>query len=273
MSTNPQRIADELRTYTALDWQRLQEACSDDDFASLAALAGLENEFDGSIVDEITAELQELGFRLEEVERTNAELRVSLARYQPDPGGKPGIIGATMGTRSGKVFDFLNPTPDMIDIQDIAWGLAREGRFGNQLRGSIVYNVAQHSCLVAFATPEEHRLSALLHDATEAYVGDMVGPLKQLCPDYRAVEERVWSAIAKRFGISEELNQSVKVADLRALHTEKLAFSSDPRHDWRELDTYPPIVTPTPLSAWGVEQSAEAFLSEFYRLSADRDAA
>ena len=259
MSSNPHRIADELRTYTALDWQRLREACHDDDFAALASLANLDPDFDRRDCEVID--------RDEQIE----ELRAALSRYEPTE--TLGVISATIGLRSGRVFDYMTPTPDMIDIDDIAWGLARTGRFANQLRGGLVYSVAQHSCLVALATPAEHRLAALLHDATEAYVGDMVAPLKQLCPDYRVVEDRVWAAISERFGLSIELDPSVRVADLRALHTENNAFSPDPRHDWPGLEEYPPIALPTPLSCWGVEQAALAFLSEFRRLTEERIAA
>lgn len=186
---------------------------------------------------------------------------------------KPGVMGATIGTRSGRVFDYLNPTPDMIEIEDIAWGLAKTGRFANQLRGHVFYSVAQHSWLVAWATPVQHRLSGLLHDATEAYVGDMVAPLKQLCPDYKAVEDRVWRAIAQRFDIPEELDPSVKAADLRALHTEKRAFSPDPRDEWPGLADYPPIKTPGALEPWGMERAALTFLSVFRVLTAARAAA
>lgn len=261
---DPQAIAETLRTFTALDWQRLHEACGEDDFASLAGYANLHRAFDGSEADRLHERAEELAER-------NNELRRQLRKYEPQR--KPGVIGATIGLRSGRVFDYMNPTPDMIAIEDIAWGLAKTGRFANQLRGDLVYSVAQHSCLVAFVAPEEHRLSALLHDATEAYVGDMVGPLKQLCPEYRAVEDRVWAAIARRFDLPVELDPSIKIADLRALHTEKRAFSPDPREDWNGLKDYPPISLPTPISCWGVEQAALAFLSEFYRLSEERAAA
>lgn len=117
----------------------------------------------------------------------------------------------------------------MVDTTDIAHSLSMQCRFNGHTRH--FYSVAQHCYLVADLVPAEHQLAALLHDATEAYVGDLVRPLKQgmrefyECQNleslYDAVERRVWIAICQRFDLGLVLPDSVKHADLVALATEK----------------------------------------------------
>lgn len=158
---------------------------------------------------------------------------------------KPGVIGATVITRSGRYFDFIDPQPDQIDIEDLAWGQAMTCRFGGQLRPGVpFYSVAQHARLVASIVPPDHRFAALLHDAAEAYTGDMVGPLKQLCPDFKAVEKRVEAAIFAKFGVPQPLDPSIKHADLRLLRTEQRDLTSGHAESWNGLDAYPPLAEP-----------------------------
>lgn len=175
---------------------------------------------------------------------------------------KPGVVGATIITRSGHYFDFLNPKPETIYIEDIAWALAFTCRFGGQ--SLHYYSVAQHSILVADAVPFELRLQALLHDAAEAYVGDVVGPLKQLLPDYKIVEKRVEAAIADRFGVPCEMHPDIKHADLRLLRTEQRDLTSGHADNWNGLDAYPPLhqrIVPMAPS-----EAANAFLRKYERL-------
>src|SRR5690606_2723306 len=106
-------------------------------------------------------------------------------------------------TRSGRKFDLANPTADMVDTADLAHSLSMQCRFNGHT--SSFYSVAQHCLLVAELVPEEHKLAALLHDATEAYVGDLVRPLKESMREcaryegtkcmYDCTEEYVWEAI------------------------------------------------------------------------------
>ena len=102
-------------------------------------------------------------------------------------------------TQTGKRFDLFEPDADMIDPRDIAHSLAHLCRFNGHTRE--FYSVAQHSCLVADLVPTEHKLAALLHDATEAYIGDMVRPLKQWMHAYQDVETWIWERICTRFSI------------------------------------------------------------------------
>lgn len=115
-------------------------------------------------------------------------------------------------TATGRRIDPSNPQPSDISVTDIALGLAKEERFdGNTF---VPYSVAQHSCLVADLVaagwggcrPTEELVKAgLLHDASEAYIGDIVQPLKRLMPDYVKLEEKWTSAIFRRFGIDPGL--------------------------------------------------------------------
>ncbi len=151
---------------------------------------------------------------------------------------KPGVIGATIITRSGKYFDFIDPKPEQIVIEDIAWGLSNNCRFGGQ--SLQYYSVAQHSVLASYIVPDGQELAALMHDAAEAYVGDMVGPLKQLCPDYKAIEKRVEAAIFDHFGIIHPLDKSIKHADLRMLRTEQRDLTAGHAESWNGLDDWQP---------------------------------
>jgi len=130
-------------------------------------------------------------------------------------------------TYSGRRFDLLAPTAAMIAPQDLSQSLARICRFNGHTRAH--YSVAQHSCFVADLVPAGDQLAALLHDATEAYVGDMVRPLKDVMPEYREIEHRIWLAVCERFLIDPILPASVKRADLVALATERRDLM--PAHD------------------------------------------
>lgn len=178
--------------------------------------------------------------------------------------GKPGVVGATCITRTGRYFDFIDPKPDMIDILDIAWGLANSCRFGGQCLS--FYSVAQHSVIVSHLVPPADAFTGLMHDAAEAYIGDMVGPLKQLCPDFKAIEKRVEAAIADKYGLPTPFPATIKHADLRALRTEQRDLTSGHADSWNGLDAYPPMEAR--IVALSPENAAVAFLARFDALLA-----
>jgi uncharacterized protein len=133
---------------------------------------------------------------------------------------------------SGRRLDLLDPSPLDIEIEDIAHGLARVARWNGQTKGDHAFSVAQHCVLVEAiaghvnkAMSKEARLMALLHDAPEYVVGDMISPFKAaLGLDYKAFEKRLLQAIHVRFGIareeSEELEAEIKSADKVAAYLE-----------------------------------------------------
>lgn len=127
---------------------------------------------------------------------------------------RPSIV-----TCSGAEVDLRSPDPAALTIADIAFALSHIHRYTGHVGA---YSVAEHSIHVARAVPPQWRLEGLLHDAAEAFVGDVSSPLKALLPDYREVERTFESAIAVRFGLdqSAECRAAVKTADLALLRAE-----------------------------------------------------
>ena len=122
---------------------------------------------------------------------------------------------------SGRRLDILNPSPLDVEIEDIAHGLARVARWNGQTRGGVIFSVAQHSVLVAEilglldpAAPARWRLHALLHDAPEYVIGDMISPFKAALGEvYREVEERLARAILQRFSLNPDPPAALSAPD------------------------------------------------------------
>lgn len=125
---------------------------------------------------------------------------------------------------SGRRLDLLDPSPLDVEIEDIAHGLSRVARWNGQTEGDQSYSVAEHSLLVENlvvalkdTTPIKWRLAALLHDAPEYVIGDMISPFKAVIGDeYKAVESRLQGAIHIRFGLPAELPAEIKALIKRA---------------------------------------------------------
>lgn len=126
---------------------------------------------------------------------------------------------------SGRRLDLLDPTPMDIEIEDIAHGLAFVARWNGQTRGDWAYSVAEHSLLVEqiFARLDPGaapawRLAALLHDAPEYVIGDMISPVKSaLGVEYGEMDSRIAAAVHRRFGlpavIPAPIKKRIKIAD------------------------------------------------------------
>ena len=154
-------------------------------------------------------------------------------------------------TNSGQRFDILEPHSAMVHPQDIAHSLAMQCRFNGHC--GTFYSVAQHCIVVASLVPEEHKLAALLHDATEAYIGDIVRPLKQAVPQLRQMEHHIWHAICARFDIDPVLPSCIHDADMVALATERRDLMPENRDEWECLAGTQPMQQF--IRAWPVEEA------------------
>lgn len=119
---------------------------------------------------------------------------------------------------SGRRLDLLDPTPVDIEVADIAHGLAFVARWNGQTRGDYAYSVAEHSLLVEQIFTRQHpdapvkwQLAALLHDAPEYVIGDMISPVKAAVgPGYGALDDRLTAAIHLRFGLPAQIPVKIK---------------------------------------------------------------
>jgi hypothetical protein len=159
-------------------------------------------------------------------------------------------------TFSGKRFDLENPQPADVDIVDIIQALSNICRFNGHCRQR--YTVLEHSVRVAEIVPEEFRFTALLHDAGEAYYGDITRPLKMVLHELTKYETRCgpakpfqWfldkidAAIASAFGTTYPLPECVKHADDVLLATEARDLMGPPPEPWVRLpDPLPDVITP-----------------------------
>ena len=125
---------------------------------------------------------------------------------------------------SGRRLDLLDPSPLDVEIEDIAHGLAFVARWNGQTRGNWPYSVAEHSLLVDDLfhemnpkSPARWRLAALLHDAPEYVIGDMISPVKSAVgPGYKAMDVRLTAAVHQRFGLPPVIPQTIKQRIKRA---------------------------------------------------------
>ncbi|MBV9331392.1 MAG: HD family hydrolase [Alphaproteobacteria bacterium] len=181
---------------------------------------------------------------------------------------------------SGRRLNLLDPSPLDIEITDIAHGLARVARWNGQTDGSHAFSVAQHSLLVEFLLRELHprsarqlRLMALLHDAPEYVIGDLISPFKAAVGiDYKAFERRLQSAIHVRFGLPSlppaATAVMIKRADRHAAYFEATQLAGFTPAEARRFFGHPPRIPPPKLLPLSAPRAQRQFLDQFRVLSA-----
>ena len=169
-----------------------------------------------------------------------------------------------MQTASGKSFDFLDLESNEVDIKDIAAHLSKTCRYAGAVQG-LPYSVAQHCVLVSQQVVSYYQFPALMHDAAEAYTGDVTRPLKQvLGPAFKELEQRIEQLLARRFGFQYPFPEAVKEVDRRLLATEARDLMAPSARVWESLDGVKPFAFP--IRAWGWEIAQEQFLQRFQQL-------
>lgn len=167
----------------------------------------------------------------------------------------------TMTTYRGHRFNFLNPDPRTIELDDIAHGLSQVCRFAAQ--SQVFYSVAQHSVLVSRMMKDRFlQQIGLFHDAAEAYIGDMPSPLKKLFPVYKEIENNIHQIICAKFGIPVRIPAEVKEADVRILANEGMSFMSS---DWRDAAVDPDPALGT-FEAWEPRRAEREFHDRYREL-------
>ena len=182
---------------------------------------------------------------------------------------------------SGRRLDLLDPSALDVEIEDIAHGLARVARWNGQTMGTHAFSVAQHCVLVERLTAElsprlsrEARLMALLHDAPEYVIGDLISPFKAAVGiDYKDFELRLLSAIHLRFGLPPrapaELLALLKQADIASAYFEATQLAGFSAEEAKRYFGTPPKVIRTPrLVPLSAADAQELFLGRFRRLAA-----
>lgn len=174
-------------------------------------------------------------------------------------------------THSGRAWNILDPDPNAVEIEDIAHALSNQCRYNGHTNQ--FYSVAEHSVRVASCLPEEHQLAGLLHDAAEAYLGDIIRPLKPLIEGFEAIEERTMEAILEGLGLSH-IDVYHPVVD----HADKLTILATEGRDlmhsevWKRwcpelyTDEFFAAALPSKIRPWSNIKARRLFLDAYFYL-------
>lgn len=167
-----------------------------------------------------------------------------------------------MQTVTGGQFWPLDPRADEVKIIDIAHALSMQCRYsGHCLQ---FYSVAEHCCHVSDACPSESALWGLLHDASEAYLADVIRPIKPYLTNYKAIETQLMTCICERFGLPIEQPDIVGELDRRILGNECAGIMAPPPVAWYYTgDLLPDLHLP----CWSPAEACAQFLQRFNRLA------
>lgn len=182
------------------------------------------------------------------------------------------IIGPTIMLGSGTYFDFEDPESALLTPEDFAYGLAGANRFSSQCISRftgkrVFYNVAEHCVRMSYEAPIGLEYAALMHEGGETPCGDMSGPLKSLCADFKRIEKRCEAAAHDRFRVPAFDADAIKLLDLRMLATEKRDLMP-----MAEGDTWSWTKGARPFDweirkPWSGHEAAERFLRRYAELA------
>lgn len=184
---------------------------------------------------------------------------------------------------SGRRLNLLEPSPLDIEIEDIAHGLARVARWNGQTKGSHAFSVAQHCMLVERLAIQikptlkrSERLAALLHDAPEYVIGDLISPFKRAVGiNYKDLENRLQEAIHVRFGITpkvpETLHKLIKRADTAAAYFEATQLAGFDVAEAKRFFGEPRGMAYKRLTPWEATEAQARFVKRFKELAADKE--
>lgn len=186
---------------------------------------------------------------------------------------------------SGRRLDLLTPSPSDIEIEDIAHGLARVARWNGQTLGEHALSVAQHSLIVSDIVDAVHptasralQRAALLHDAAEYVIGDLISPFKAAIGlDYKAFENRLLAAIFARFNVQApdaQTTHNLKSADRMAAYYEATVlagFENDEAMAFFGIPAVPPALhrSLSTMTAWPAREAQTRYLLRFQSVFSD----
>jgi len=175
-------------------------------------------------------------------------------------------IGNTLNTYTGKIFDFANPQADQIDIEDIAHALSNICRWGGHCK---FYSVAEHCVRAFWLARFDHfddldlQLAVLLHDAPEAYIGDMPKPLKIMIAQYNDIEARIDHLITEKYGaIKPQSKAAIKYYDLVMFKKEREDLFEKHPIDGVDLENIP-YLDNFHLGCWEPSRAKTEFLEAY----------
>ena len=201
-----------------------------------------------------------------------------MAQTRTKVGSRPEAPRAWQRMLSGRRLDLLDPSPLDVEIEDIAHGLARVARWNGQTIGTHAFSVAQHSLHVeeicrklAPDWDKQRRLMALLHDAPEYVIGDMISPFKAaLGLDYRVFEEKLETAIHLRFGlpakVPDEVKRAIKRADIISAYFEATQLAGFTEKEAKQFFGAPPKSISLRLKPKPTAEVEKAFVERFNTL-------
>jgi len=175
-----------------------------------------------------------------------------------------------LSTKGSRIFP-LDFGPDDVDVEDIAHALSNICRFGGHCKE--FYSVAQHSIIVSSLCSPENKLTGLLHDAPEAYCGDVVRPIKvlEMMTPYRLIERKIWESICVKYQIPDLLPPEVDLFDASVLLAEKRdLLNCNSCHEWEYSQCKYPHLQPTPderIIPISPREAEKEFLRRFYYLT------